>query len=435
MSGKFTPPNVQVSMVEGLPGSGKSLMLTEKALEYIKLRRPVYTNLPLRFRVMQRWLYKRGGPAFAKLSQPLTKEHFLAFCERQHQYALFIAELKLRGIASARVHASMFREKHGPNITSGPGANWIPAFAVIMIDECHHWFSAKDQMTRGEGRGESPHLLAYLTMHRHHCHDLWFATQDKMQVSVTVRRLAAEYWLVRDIAKEPLWMGLHFGMLGWKMLEYRRFNHFDYDKDNAEKCKPIESFWVAPWLPSRKWIFRLYESHTHAGSMRDLRAQLEMARIDAGVADLAWIEPPPMDRKQMKYLGVGVAAAVLGGLAGYMIAKPPHLLSDSVLAAKSPDAAPPVAAPVSIPPGPSWKITGTVRGAAYVGRQRVELGGVFDGYSLAVVGGDGSTRWIRVSDGLRFEAARGGAPALVAGQGGPTVGGTGARRTNPPVDS
>lgn len=405
-----------VSMVEGLPGSGKSLMLTEKALNYIKLRRPVYTNLPLKFRVMRSWLYRRGGPAFANLIQPLTRAHFLAFCERQDLYAKFKAECRLSGIHQHREHVRLFKLKHGPNILHGPGANWIPPYAVLIIDECHHWFSAKDQMVRGDGRGESPYLLAYLTMHRHHGHDLWFATQDKMQVSVTVRRLSAEFWLVRDIAKVPVWQGLHFGMLGMKMLEYKRFNAFDYDKDTLDKCTPIQSFWVWPGLPSRKWIFRLYESFTHAGSLRELRAQLEMARDDAGVSQLEWKEPIPLDRDGMKSLAIAAVCLLVGAWFGYLFAKPPKLLNDYGAAAAQATPGAPGSATPPVPagpaPGPAWIVSGTTKGAAFVGRSRVQRGDVHDGYLLDAVGADGSTLWLRLSDGVRFIASRGAAPVI-----------------------
>ena len=49
--------------VVGKPGAGKSYYLTKKAIEAVTIhRRPVYTNLPIRWRVMWHWVAKRYGP-------------------------------------------------------------------------------------------------------------------------------------------------------------------------------------------------------------------------------------------------------------------------------------------------------------------------------------------------------------------------------------
>lgn len=285
MSGKgWRPPSFGIEVVEGRPGSGKSFYGVARVLRaLVEERRPVYTNLPIRFRVLRAWLRRRHGAAVANLLTPLTREHFTAFLARQAKRNLFLERLQLSGL-TPRERLAGFYAEHGPDVVrqvnpGDPKPNWIPPMSVILIDEAHQWYPQNAQ------RAEDPNLLSYVTMVRHHVHHLYVITQDRMQVSISFRRLAAYFWEVINLASERIAWSFTLGHLGLAGFRYRQYTPEQEDaRSNAERM-PCSSTVVLPWWPSESWKFRLYDSFTHLGDVRELRRQLREYRKLSGVGE------------------------------------------------------------------------------------------------------------------------------------------------------
>jgi len=321
----WTPPSYGIEVVEGRPGSGKSFFGVGRVLEAVtEQRRPVYTNLPLHMRVFRRWLRSRYGADVANLVRPLTPEHFTKFLARQAARNRFLDRLAGSGLSNSE-KVKLWYQGNGPDVDSGTEANWISAFAMIIIDEAHHWYPQHAQ------RAEDPFLLTYLTMIRHHLHHLYVMTQDRMQVSITFRRLAAFYWHVRHRASDKLAWGLRLGHFGVNAFAYAKYTPEQEEARSAEGAEPTHQETVFPWLPSERWKFRLYNSFTHLGSPRELQRQLKSIRESAGLlgngASLAVIPKPEgsdMPTLVRRFASWGVTAALLAAAVGLgsMLARP-----------------------------------------------------------------------------------------------------------------
>ncbi len=272
------------TMVEGLPGSGKTFWTVRHVINVIlEHRRPVFTNAPIRFRVLRAWLRKVGGEVLARLIMPLTREHFTRFCARQGERHRSREAAK----AAARVAGVRFNEaawkrafeaEHGPDVVEGPEANWLPAHSLLVVDEAHHWFPASGKVDKSE----SPEVLHYLTMHRHHGHSLVVVTQDRMQVSVTFRRLCSELVVVKNIATEEIGWGFRLGMLGLSGFSYA-WHACTADVGHGQEGKPWRHGYLFGWLPTQRWLFRLYDSFTHLGGWKKVKADQEAMRRRLGV--------------------------------------------------------------------------------------------------------------------------------------------------------
>lgn len=276
----------------GLPGSGKSYMLVRRVMEAITVhRRPVFTNLPLRWRVMRHWLRNKGGAEFEGLLYPLTEGHFRAFLARSvRRTDLRTRWMRKRGERRRPPSEEAFKRVWvriaGPDVVRGDGANWILPTAMIVVDECHHWFPASATIARKE----TPDLLSYLTMLRHYVHLFVWATQDRMQVSVTIRRLTRLTWFVRNMAEDRLAWGIKLGHLGVSAFAYVKMTDAQEEARTEEGRRPVGQEVVFPWLPRNRWVFRLYASFTHVGSMSSLRRSLERARAEAGLSSGGFLE-------------------------------------------------------------------------------------------------------------------------------------------------
>jgi hypothetical protein len=286
---KHAPLQTGVEMIYGIPGSGKSLMALRRLLDVMRvLRRPVYTNLPLQFPVVRAWLRKQGGEQLAKLIVPLDRAHFAAFIARFARRRAFIDAARLQGIRGTQAETH-FLQENGPDVLRGPGANWIPAGACIIIDEVHHWFP--NPAINKATAPEPPELLAYLTMHRHVQHWVWCITQDARQVSTTFKSLASLCWKVWAKDSEPLAFGLTFRTFGLRVLAYAAYPPEAW-RDGEPDGTPGDQFLLFPQLPNTRWLFRLYRSFTHVGSASALRRQLERARIESGLLSDGSIAEP-----------------------------------------------------------------------------------------------------------------------------------------------
>lgn len=271
----------------GRPGSGKSFVLTRRSIQaVINHRRPVYTNLPLKWRCCRRLLRRKGGEALAGLIHPLSEDHFNRFMQRFVAMRQF--EERYRADASARrervrddAMRAAWLEHAGPDYV-GPNdddepPNWIPPGAIVCIDEVHHWFP--NPGLRSVKKQEPPELLSYLTMHRHCQHMIWLATQAERQISQTVWSNSGRVWVIHPRDDDKLVWFLRMRHLGIKALGYQVYSREQYETDD----EPMRSFSIIPGMPWHQWVFKCYNSFTHVGSLRHLNKQLAEARSADGV--------------------------------------------------------------------------------------------------------------------------------------------------------
>lgn len=279
----------------GLPGSSKTYHLVRRILEVVRLeRRPVYTNAPLKWRVMRAYLKKRGGEEIASLVRPLSRDHFVAFMQRFVLQRDYYKDLQAAGEwKGPRLAYAAFRELHGPdfidaqssakwakeNGVDDPGPNWIPPMAVLAIDEVDEWFPNPNLKTDVTVR-EPSELLRYLKMHRHVAHWLWFITQKPRQVSPTIKTMTAKFWVVWDKGETVLvsWLGLKLCHLGLRWIGLCAYMPEEWDENKPGR--PCENRGEWPSAPWNQWVFRLYHPFSHGTSLREMnRVQREMRKL------------------------------------------------------------------------------------------------------------------------------------------------------------
>lgn len=329
-------PEYGVVVVEGLPGSGKSFIGVKTLIELIiSERRPVYTNLPIRFRVAREYLRNRGGDKLANLLRPLDREGFERFCERVAQFKAFReaarGSLQYRSVMNEDALRERFCAEFGPDRTIGavgPGVdpaeriNWVPPCSVIFIDEAHEWFPMQDQAR------DTTAFREYLARHRHLMHQVFFASQERGRISKSIRVMAGQYWLVRNMGEDRLAWGIKWKHLGIRPMGYAKYTGDQVERRSADNVRPIENFVVIPWLPSNRWIFRLYDSFTHVGSRRQIVKQVRRARVEAGLtekgedeaaavaaAEQARRERVPMFKRARRLVVRAAVLVMVGGVA------------------------------------------------------------------------------------------------------------------------
>ena len=224
---------------------------------------------------------------------------------------------KLRSESPALSHKQL-REawvgSAGPDVTRGPEANWIPAVSLVVVDETQHWLP--NPALKQVIKIEPPTLMSYLTMHRHLMHWVWFTTQRERQISTTIKSLVNRVWQVRQRGYDKLAWGIQFRHIGISALGYRAFR----PEDNIEQDPPHEEFTTFPWLPWNQVYFRLYDSFTHAGSRRELKAGLRAARLEAGLDESGRLESEvDMATKKRGCIGRLFVGAFKLGMQGVML--------------------------------------------------------------------------------------------------------------------
>lgn len=290
MASKVYLPTFGVEIVEGPPGSGKSFVCAKWVLDWvIKERRPVFTNLPFRWRVLREWLRRRYGVEVANLIHELTPEHLLAFMRRAKERKDFRDALQKQARQRGEdipgdTLNRLWYEHAGPDRLRTTGddpdqqANWIGEGSVVLVDEIQNIYPMQKQADEG------PELREYLSMHRHFMHRFIACSQDRMLISNTIRKVAEKYWKVHNRAKDRLVWGIRFEHLGFTAFGYtahtkasESFPAWD------ERSRPYAEFTVIASLPQHRWIFRIYTSYTAEKSPRRLLKKIEDVRQQAGL--------------------------------------------------------------------------------------------------------------------------------------------------------
>ncbi len=314
-----------LEIIQGLMGSGKSFIAIVRMIKAILLtRRPVYTNLPLKWKVVRKYLRLKGGEELANLIRPLDQEYWRRFLRRQEKVALFkdehkntppqdLTEEQLQQLSEATgkttdylkaqpsLHNSQLHKWYdhiyGPGKEVGVDADHIPLGSIIIIDEVQHWHPMSKQGKDPDGE----QLLAYLTMCRHHIHWIWVITQDRTRINIQFRVFFKTLWIVRNRGESKLAWGIRYKHLGMKGLGYEKFSRDQVEGTDPEDKKPLESFTIMSHLKKYQVYFRLYSSHIHAGSMRQIRRQVKEARIKSGLDEHGTTkQEKQMESKQMK---------------------------------------------------------------------------------------------------------------------------------------
>lgn len=297
-----------LEIIEGLMGAGKSYYAVRRLCQVIiETRRPVYTNLPLKWPVVRAYLRKQGGEELANLIRPLTKEHWFRFLRRQYMHAQFrekvskqrpehlderilvaISEHTDKPIQKIKAQPKLYDSQlwaafdtiYGQGTVDGPEPDSIPVGAVIVVDEVQHWHPMIKQTGDLEKREQ---LQAYLTMCRHHLHWIWVITQDRTRIDILLRNLASSVWRVWNRGEDRLAWGIRFKHLGLVGMGYQRYTKDQLEGRNSEDVNPSESFTILTQLPRNKVYFRLYSSFTNIGSKRQIQKVIQRARVDAGL--------------------------------------------------------------------------------------------------------------------------------------------------------
>ena len=299
-----------VTMWEGLPGSGKSYGVTEAIVGMVRRnRRPIYTNVPLKFRSLRKYLKKVGGAASADYVTKLSREHFSAFLFRFAELAEYCEKQQAVGVA--RKHAERdWLDRVGPHVPRPMGRaawdryrtasgvseadasaewvglaksadgtqllpNWIDYGSVIVVDEVHKWFDQRKQGDKPAPGEKKPPLLDVLSMHRHGLYRIEAMSQDVMQVDIAFRRQCANYVRCADLRQLPFLWGIRFPLPSFRY-QLIPAAALESAADRAG-AKPIRTWTRHPWA-NGGYLWRLYDSFTHCGSQRQLGRIMERSR-------------------------------------------------------------------------------------------------------------------------------------------------------------
>ncbi len=259
-----------IEIWDGLPGSGKSYGVTKMLADsVVRERRVVYTNLPIKWRVFRKFVeVKTGDVRLGQYIRPLNQAHFRRFIERNKELTDYVEEVMASEGIRRRHAEARFIQKNGPHICEGRDANWFYTGSVIVGDEIHRWFDQRKQMD------ESPALLTYLTMHRHHLHRLVVMSQDRMQISLPWRRNAVRYVHCADKRNLPFVWSVKLPLLA---MCYEEWPKEVLEGPASQFAKPSD-VWVEIPRISNFVYFRLYDSYTHMGNAREMRRAVDSMR-------------------------------------------------------------------------------------------------------------------------------------------------------------
>lgn len=328
-----------IDIWEGAPGSGKSYGAVDRLCKaIIWLRRPVYTNLPLRMRVLRRYLVQKTGDAMAaRYVQQVNRDHFYRFVKRNELFAEMQEQKTALGWPRGEIERE-FERQHGPNLTHGERAQWFHPGSIFIFDEFHRWADQRFQ------KDEDPAFLTYATMHRHHIHWIMLLTQDRMQISLPWRRNMATLYHCSDKRRLPFMFGMKLPMAAFAYEEYP--GELVKDARDLKQVQPTNVDVIVPAF-SGGTIFRLYDSYTHMGGARRLQMKINEVRDQVeGQTQTKQEEPDTMAKKKGKLRWVKYGAFAGVGALAVAVAPPacsPEQLEPTARAAAESSGAPPAA--------------------------------------------------------------------------------------------
>ncbi|WP_236254547.1 zonular occludens toxin domain-containing protein [Mucisphaera calidilacus] len=259
-----------IDIWQGAPGSGKSYGAVDLMVRAVlRQRRPVYTNLPLKMRVLRQYLLiKSGDEKLTRYVHSIDRNHFYRFMKRNESFAEYKEKLQAQGIGHGEIERR-FQMEQGEHVYEGPDAQWFYPGSVFILDEFHRWADQRLQ------KDEDPAFLTYATMHRHHIHWIILLTQDRMQVSIPWRRNMATLIHCSDKRRLPFLFGLKLPLAAFAYEEYP--GEMVKDGQKLAQVQPINTDVLIPAL-NKGTIFRCYDSYTHMGGRRRLENKLNQVR-------------------------------------------------------------------------------------------------------------------------------------------------------------
>lgn len=324
------PDSGNVEIYTGVMGAGKSLLAVDRILDIIQIeKRPVFTNLPIKHAVIRKYLRIKSGPEFASLIYPLAKDHFQRFIERQHLRMEMRETMHARSVEQSKSMSMVrlnldFEREHGVDLYRGAQANSIHPCSYVIIDEAHHWYGIED------GKDADAELRRYLTMCRHHMHNVILITQHPMQMVVCTRRLTTKFTICSRMDHVKLAGSLTFKNLGVPVLVRRTYSSNDiYNGELRTDAEHLDSKILYLRSARVRVLFRLYSSFLHIGSPRAMLRKADDVRRTHGIYEV--VERLAQEAREAKKgrfvrmiksfmkMGFRLSFAVLFLIAGYSI--------------------------------------------------------------------------------------------------------------------
>lgn len=281
------PAQHGITLVVGLPGSGKSAQMMIEVLAQIRAGRVIFTNLPIEWEAFRAFCVRRGLPWWNV--RALDRDQFYGFLGRVSQ------RHQIRE-AMSKSPPAVVREREdavAPWLDDDPTPG-----SMVIVDEVHDWFPG---LASGRPPKAAQDLVLFLMMHRHLLMRITVIVPDEIYVTKAFRDISERVVYMVDMAKVKLFgpvRGAHFGLCFFRRSEWpsRVFERGDPMRGAPDVSRV---FWyVAPW---NKWIFSLYRSYTHAGGLEELKkaesAARERFRADAGAVAVPVVPRAVLSRK------------------------------------------------------------------------------------------------------------------------------------------
>ena len=151
-----------LSVLCGLPGSGKTNLATQIAVKEMKRGRPVFSNYPIKAKL------RLGFNKYVTLTSKVLEK-------------------------------KMFKEYA------------FPEGSLLIIDEVQNWFNSRFFKEMGKEQ------LAFFTGHRHMSTDILCTVQHPARMDITLREIADSFIWIRSLKLIPLRIGteyFHFEDIG-----------------------------------------------------------------------------------------------------------------------------------------------------------------------------------------------------------------------------
>lgn len=229
-----------LSLLVGLPGSGKSRAGVIECIRLARSGRRVYTNLPLRMFAVKAF-YGADIP-IEVVNEDWVRGLFSSYVARKEWHE--DQRKKLMGSYQYRAAEAAFLE-------ANPSALTLPPGSVLIIDEAQYWFPQQDQAK------ESRDIVKFLSMHRHGRFSCIFITQDPMLVSINVRRLIHNVWHCYKLSQNPGFVYVS-RIFRFDLMKIDRWTRECWEA-KEQGGEPYDVEWVWPF--DRK-VFKMYRPYS-----------------------------------------------------------------------------------------------------------------------------------------------------------------------------